>query len=210
MNICQQDEKDISKLFAFLRIQLQNKEKELLELQRKDPYLLAPDSDQIDILIDTIASVQLSTEEGSFVFSSTSDYDDFSPLISACSIDFNSIKTLPSTVWLSQTHSTKQQNEQRTSFFSHLLSLPIKNYLASSFITNTKTSNQFSNRIPLANHLLFMPINAFKPSTNTCTSSEIKHKKELENDMLSIPTNTIKSVLNSESIYSKEYWLQNK
>jgi hypothetical protein len=159
-----------------LQAQLRAKEKELLELQRKDPSLLAPDSDQIDILLDTIASLQLSTQDGSFVFASSSTDDDSSSFTSVCSTDFNSIKALPSTIWLSQSRPMKQQNQQRSSIFSHLLSLPIDAYLPSSFTTIAKKQNH---RIPIVNHLLFMPIDAFKSKSNSSSSIEIKNSKNL-------------------------------
>jgi len=47
MDFNQQDKKDISKVFAFFQSKLNAKEKELLELQRAEPCLLAPDSKQI-------------------------------------------------------------------------------------------------------------------------------------------------------------------
>jgi len=129
------------------------------------------------MLLDAIASLQLSTQDGSFVFASTSDCNDTLPYTSVCSAGFNSIKNLPSTVWLSGSSSVKQQNEQRSSIFNHLLSLPINAYIASS---TSKTQNQYFRRIPMANHLLFMPIDAFKSSSNTCTSMEIKNNKNLK------------------------------
>ena len=127
------------------------------------------------MLLDAITSLQLSTQDGSFVFASTSISKDTSPLTSVCSTDFNSIKTLPSSVWLPQSSSIKQQHKQRSSMFNHLLSLPINAYLASSFETTAKTRNKSFNHIPMVNHLLFMPIEAFKPSYNN-NSMSIKTK----------------------------------
>jgi flagellar biosynthesis GTPase FlhF len=286
MVIDQQDEKDISKVFTFVRAQLQAKEKELLELQQADPCLLPPDSEQIDTLLDAIASLQLSTQEGSFVFASASDEEDTPSYTSDCSTGFDSIKTLPANVWLSpssfvnqqqneqqqkeqqrkeeqqkeeqrqeqqrkeeqqkeeqrkeeqrkeeqrkeqqrkeeeqqkeeqrkeqQRKEEEQKEEQQPSIFSHVLSLPMNNYLSSScpstFQTNVKTQNQSLHRIPVVNHILCMPINAFKsPSPNACTSMEIKNNKNLQMNVLPT-TGSSKSVVDHGMIYSKELWLQN-
>ncbi|CAF3704658.1 unnamed protein product [Rotaria sordida] len=173
---------DISKVFAFLRAQLQTKEKELLELQRVNPCLLAPDSDQIGMVVDAIASLELSTQEGSFVFASTSVYDDALLCTYDCSTGLNSIKTLPSSVWLAQSNPVKQKNEQQSFIFSHLLSLPINAYLASSspfFGTTAKTQNQSLNRIPMINPLLFMPIDTFKASSKISMSTTLKDNKNV-------------------------------
>ncbi len=158
-----------------MRTQLQAKEKELLGLQRTNPCLLAPDPDQVDILLDAIASLQLSTPEGSFVFSSDSDCDDTSSCASVCSVEFNSIKTLPSTVWLPESHLVEQQHGQRSSIADHLLSLPINAYLASS----SKTQNQLIHRSPVVSDLLSMSVDAFKSSSNTSASIEIKNDKNV-------------------------------
>jgi hypothetical protein len=161
--------------------QLQAKEKELLELQRVDPCLSPPDSEQLDLLLDAIASLQLSTQDGSFVFASISDCNDTQSYPSVCSAGFHSIKALPLNVWLPQSTPVKQQHEQRPSIFYHLLELPIRTYLASSwpsvFNTTATTQNQFFHHIPMVNHLLFTPINTFTPSSNTCTSIEINNNK---------------------------------
>jgi hypothetical protein len=68
MDIKHQDKQDISKVFALLRNKLNAKEKELLELQRAQPCLLAPDEQQIDTLVNAISSLHLSTQDGSFIF----------------------------------------------------------------------------------------------------------------------------------------------
>jgi hypothetical protein len=137
---------------------------------------LAPDSDQIDILVDTIASLQLSTQDGSFVFESSSSSNEFPSLTSVRSTGFDSIKTLPFSVWLPQPSPVKQQNNQRLSMVTHILSLPINAYLASS--SNNcklfKTPNQPIHRLPMVNHLFCMPISAFKSSSNTSLSAKIK------------------------------------
>ncbi|CAF1082897.1 unnamed protein product [Rotaria sordida] len=210
MDTCEHNKKDISKVFAFLRAQLQTKEKELLELQRVNPCLLAPDSDQIGMVVDAIASLELSTQEGSFVFASTSVYDDALLCTYDCSTGLNSIKTLPSSVWLAQSNPVKQKNEQQSFIFSHLLSLPINAYLASSspfFGTTAKTQNQSLNRIPMINPLLFMPIDTFKASSKISMSTTLKDNKNVQNNVSSTSEKP-KSILNSEVIFSKEYWLQ--
>jgi cation transport ATPase len=83
-----------------------------------------------------------------------------------------------------QQRKEEQEKEQQPSIFGHVLSLPMNNYLSSSwpstFQTNVKTQNQSLHRIPVVNHILCMPINAFKsPSSNACTSMEIKNNKNL-------------------------------
>jgi len=164
-----------------VRAQLQAKEKELLELQRANPCLLTLDSEQIDLLLDAIDSLQLSTQDGSFIFASSSGCNNTSSYRSVCSTVFNSIKTLPLAVWLPQSAPLKQQHAQRPSIFSHLLSLPIHAYLASSrpssCQTTVTTQNQFFYHIPMYNPLLFMPINTFTSSSNTCTSIEGNNNK---------------------------------
>jgi hypothetical protein len=153
----------------------------LLELQRVDPCLLPPDSEQVDLLLDAITSLQLSTQDGSFVFASISDCNDTPSYPSVCSAGFHSIKALPLNVWLPQSTPVKQQHEQRPSIFYHLLELPIRTYLASSwpsvFNTTATTQNQFFHHIPMVNHLLYMPIDSFMSSSNTCTSIEINNNK---------------------------------
>ncbi|CAF4158976.1 unnamed protein product [Rotaria socialis] len=138
MNTSEYNKKDISKVFAFLRVQLQTKEKELLDLQLADPCLLSPDSDQ----------------EGSFVFASASASDDTSYCTNtkSCSTDFNAIKSLPPSVWLSETNRVEQKNQQQSFIFAHLLSLPIDAYLASTsplLGTTVKTQYRSLCRIPM-------------------------------------------------------------
>ena len=165
-------------MFSFLRAQLQAKEKELLQLQRADPSLLAPELEQIDTLMDAIRSVQLSTQDGSFVFASSSGFDEVSSTRSPSvySTGLESIKNLPTSVWLSPSSSTKEQTRQGASIFNHLLVLPINAYLASSwpstFQPSTKTGNKMVHQLPMMSHLLFMPLNAFKsPLTTTTTTT---------------------------------------
>jgi len=216
MDINQQDKKDVSKVFAFLRSKLNAKEKELLELQRAQSCLLAPDSKQIDILIDVISSLHLSTQDGSFIFASTSNSDDSSSTC-VCSTGVDSIKTLPSTIWLPESKPIKQENEYRLPMVTHLLSLPVNAYIASSSnrptLSSFDTNDQPSNRLPMVSQLLSMPINAFKSSSNNqSTPVEIEEKKETyeerSNDKVSSTIEPPKSILNTETIYSKEYWLR--
>ncbi|CAF4017832.1 unnamed protein product, partial [Rotaria magnacalcarata] len=189
---------DISKVFAFLRVQLQTKEKELLDLQLADPCLLSPDSDQ----------------EGSFVFASASVSDDTSYCTNTkiCSTDFNAIKSLAPSVWLSETNRVEQKNCQQSFIFAHLLSLPIHTYLASTsplLGTTVKTQYRSLCRIPMVNHLLFMPIDAFKVSFKNSMPNKIKTNNNIENNDSSSREKP-KSVLNDEMMLSKEYWLQKK
>ena len=172
-------------MFSSLRAQLQAKEKELLQLQRTNPSLLPPDAEQIGTLIDAVRALQLSTQDGSFVFASDCDYEEVSssspPTIYSTGLE--SIKNLPSSVWLSPTRSTKSQDRQQPSIFDHLFALPIKTFLASSwpstFQTPAKSHTQTTHHTSIASHLLFMPLNAFKspPPTTTSASVEIKNTK---------------------------------
>jgi hypothetical protein len=162
--------------------QLQAKEKELLELQRADPCLLTPDSEQVNLLLDAIASLELSTQDGSFVFASISDCNDIPSYPSVCSAGFRSIKALPLTVWLPQSAPVKEQYEEQPSIFNHLLSLPSDAYLASSWpssceTTTATTQNELFHRNSMFSHLLCMAIDSFKSSSNTCTSIEINNNK---------------------------------
>jgi len=221
MDIDQQDKKDVSKVFAFLRNKLNAKEKELLELQRAEPCLLAPDSKQIDTLLDAISSLHLSTQDGSFIFASTSNSNDSSSSTSICSTGVDSIKTLPSTIWLSESNPLKQENEYRLPMVTHLLSLPINAYVASSSnrptLPSFNTNDQPSNRLPMVSQLLSMPINAFKSSSSSSNNesipAQIEHKKQTvnnnnDNNKISSKTEPPKSILTTESIYSKEHWLR--
>jgi hypothetical protein len=215
MDTEQQDKKDVSKLFVLLRNKLNDKEKELLELQRAEPCLLAPDSKQIDALLDAISSLHLSTQDGSFIVASTSNANQSSSS-SFYSTGVDSIKTLPSTIWLPQTSSVKQekeeQNQYRLPMVTHLLSLPTNAYVKSSS-TSVDTNNQPSNRLPMVNELFSMPISAFKSSSSSSTADksppvQIEEKKETVNQEVSSRiTEPPKSILKSETIYSKEHWL---
>jgi hypothetical protein len=209
----------------------------LLELQRANPCLLAPGSEQIDVLLDAIACLQLSIqdEDGSFVFASNSDYNDTPCDTSVYSDDFNSIKTIPSAVWLYQSAPVKEQ----PSIFNHLLSLPRDAYLASSWPSSCETTvattpNQSFRRNSMFSHLLCMPIDSFKSSSNTCASIEINNNKNSyvyfcnllkylrvvceysifnfifrQSNVLPTTEGTIKSVLDTGADFSKEFWLRN-
>jgi hypothetical protein len=165
------------------------------------------------MLVHAIDSLQLSTQDGSFVFESNFDSNYIPSNASVFSVEFNAIKTLPSSVWLPQSRPVKKQNEQQSSIFDHLLSLPMDAYLASSspsFQTTFKTHNQVFSHIPMANPLLFMSINSFKPSSNHFTFMEIKNNKNLYLENNTLPTaGTSKSLLKTGMIYSKEVWLRN-
>lgn len=172
-------------MFSSLRAQLQAKEKELLQLQRTNPSLLPPDAEQIGTLIDAVRALQLSTQDGSFVFASDCDYEDVSSFSPSpiYSTGLESIKNLPASVWLSPTSSTKQQDRQQPSIFDHIFALPIKTFLASSwpstFQTSAKLHTKTTHPASIASHLLFMPLNAFKspPATTTSASVEMKSAK---------------------------------
>jgi hypothetical protein len=159
------------------------KEKELLELQKAEPGLLAPDSKQIDTLLDVISSLHLSTQESSFILASISNSGD-----SSCLTGVESIKTFPSTIQLPESISVKQEKEQQNEYtlpmVTHLLSLPINAYVASStnhsILPSSDMNDQPSNRLPMVNQLLSMPINAFKSSSNNNSKPvEIEEKKEM-------------------------------
>jgi len=160
-----------------------------------------------------------------FFFASTSNSNDSSCSTSVYSTGVDSIKTLPSTVWLPESIPVKQekeqQNEYRLPMVSHLLSLPVNAYVASSSNRSTlpsfETEDQPLNRLPMVNQLLSMPINAFKSSSNIqpineTTPVEIEDKKEPVNNNNNNKVSSIpeppKSILDTETIYSKEYWLR--
>jgi len=210
-------------VFALLRAKLNAKEKELLELQRAEPCLLAPDCKQIQTLVDGISSLHLSTQEGSFVFASNGS----SSSTAVCSTGVDVIKTLPSTVWIRESIPIKQaedqKNEYRLPMVTHLLSLPLNAYVASSSNrplvpsseTAVETKVEPSNRLPMVSQLLSMPINAFKSSSNIQPTKDsasvvIEDKKETvnNNNKMSMEKEAPKSILSSETIYSKEHWLR--
>jgi hypothetical protein len=221
-NANEHDEKDISKVFSRLRAHLYAKEKELLELQRADPSLLAPDSAQIGTLLDTIGSLHLSTPEGNFALASVSP-SDASTGTPICSTGVDSIKVWPSTVWLPDPTSTapipqeEEQNSRRLPMVTHLFSLPINAYIASSssptvpppILATIEVEDQPSNRLPMVSQLLSMPINAFVTSSvSTPKAPETSKDTVIKNTNVSSATPTVKSVLSTETVYSKEYWLR--
>ncbi|CAF1419289.1 unnamed protein product [Adineta steineri] len=216
MDFHNQDKKDISKVFAFLRSKLNAKEKELLELQRAEPCLLAPDCEQINILIDAISSLHLSTQDGSFLFASNSDNSSSSSCsTSTCSTGVDSIKTLPSTIWLPESVPEKP-NDYRLPMVTHLLSLPVSAFVASSSNSSTlssiKSKDEPSNRLPMVSQLLSMPLSAFKSSSSNdqlikeTLPTKIEDKKQIINNNNN--NFSSKSIFESEPIYSKEHWLR--
>lgn len=222
MDSNQQDKKDISKSFALLRSKLNAKEKELLELQRAQPCLLAPDSEQIDELINLISSLQLSTQDGSFLFPSTTTNESSS--ISPCSTGVETIKTLPSNIWLPEVSVSNEQeqvtNAHRLPMVTHLLSLPVSAYIASSSNRSTlpsieTKSSEPSNRLPMVSQLLSMPISAFKSTSNTqqindSQPMQVEDKKEkvVIDKKLTSSVEPVKSIFETEPVYSKEHWLR--
>jgi hypothetical protein len=175
---------------VLLRNKLNAKEKELLELQRAQPSLLAPDAQQIDAFIDAISSLHLSTQDGSFIFASNSN-ESSSTATTVCSTGVDSITTLPSTTWLSESKS--EENELRLPMVTHLLSLPFNAFvkLSSSSPSTTSTptpaptpvdtSDQPPNRLPMVSELLSMPIDAFRSSSSSDKKSlpmPIEEKKQ--------------------------------
>ncbi|UJR24774.1 hypothetical protein I4U23_006148 [Adineta vaga] len=219
----QQDKKDISKSFALLRSKLNAKEKELLELQRAQPSLLAPDSEQIDELINLISSLQLSTQEGSFLFPSTIASNE-STSTATCSTGVDTIKTLPSNIWLPEVSSPIEQEQTKTTYrlpmVSHLLSLPVSAYVASTSNRSTIPSIEAkpyepSNRLPMVSQLLSMPISAFKSTSNIqqindSSSIQVEDKKEkvVIDKKLTSSIEPVKSIFETEPTYSKEHWLR--
>ena len=163
-------------MFVLLRNKLNAKEKELLELQRAQPNLLAPDEQQIDAFIDAISSLHLSTQDGSFIFASNSN-ESSSNSTTVCSTGVDTIKTLPTTTWLPEAK-PEQENGYRLPMVTQLLSLPFNAFVkssSSSLNTSTPTAtptpvdtkDQPPNRLPAVSQLLSMPINAFRsPSSN--------------------------------------------
>ncbi|CAF1116825.1 unnamed protein product [Adineta ricciae] len=233
MDLQQQDDKNISKIFTLLRSKLNAKEKELLELQRAQPCLLAPDREQIDALVNLISSLQLSTQDGSFIFPSTTTATTTTTVIAnessstpICSTGVDTIKTLPSNIWLpSITIPIKEEepkNEYRLPMVSHLLSLPVSAYVASCSPNHSTVETkpaEPSHRLPMVSQLLSMLINAFKSSSSSSTDTpqlndvkpmEIEDKTEKltidKHETLSVEP--MKSIFEVEPTYSKEHWLR--
>jgi len=188
-----QDNKDISKVFSQIRSKLNEKEKELLELQRSEPSLLAPDTEQIETLFNLISSIHLSTADGSFLVPSPQDDSSNRSTLTYPSTGIQTIKTLPSNIWLKE--KALQNNDDDTSalrlpLVSQLFSMSPKAFIASSSTITTDVSpvnsmkvnemknDQPTNRLPMVNELLSMPIDAFKPS-NKSQSSDITTKIQI-------------------------------
>ena len=158
-------------------------------MQRAQPCLSGPDREQVTALVDRISSLHLSTEEGSFIFASNSPSDVCTSTF-VCSTGIDSIKGLPTSIWLPNSTDVKEKRQQekaqyRLPMVDHLLSLPVNAFVSSSSSCSTLKSSettienqdQTPNRLPMVNQLLSMPINAFKSSSNTKTidpSSSVK------------------------------------
>ena len=73
---------------------------------------MVPDYEQIDIVIETITSLHLVTEEGSFLFTSDSitDPNEVPSLPTLTGID--SIKRLPSDLWLSSSNCMESRKDR--------------------------------------------------------------------------------------------------
>ena len=173
-----------------------------MEFQRAQPCLLAPDSQQIDGLIDRISSLHLSTQDGSFVFASTSN--ESSTIVYSTGVD--SIKTLPSTTWL--VDPTIQQNQYRLPMVTQLLSLPVSAFVKSSsssipsnnsIVTSVTKEDEPSNRLPMVSQLMAMPISAFRSSKQIPTSTSVTTDSQPENrfpmvtQMMNMPISAFRS-----------------
>ncbi len=90
-------------------------------------------------LWNTISSLHLSTQDGSFIFASNSNKSSSNSTI-VCSTGVDSIKTLPSTSWLPESKPVEQENEYRLPMVTHLLSLPFNAFVKSSSPLNPSTS----------------------------------------------------------------------
>lgn len=225
MDSHRQNEKDVSNVFNFLRSKLNAKEKELLELQRAEPCLLAPDQKQIEMLVDAISSLHLSTQDGSFVVAPKAVSDHCSST-AVCPTGVNDIKTLPSTVWLSKSEHIGREEDDKQPFrlpmVTHLLSLPLHAFVISSSNTSklpaldesVQNTSEPSNRLPAVSQLLSMPMSAFKSTNSIQSKNETPLAKIEESTTIinskddSVPRQeTATSILTTGSIYSKEYWL---
>ena len=166
-------------MFAELRTKLNEKEKELLELQRAEPSLLAPESTQTTVLFEAISSLHLSTQDGAFFFAPATTNTVVQGRSSSTGVD--SIKTLPSNVWLAERKSRKGDEPQaaRLPMVSHLLSLPVSAFLSSNSTTTTTVE---TTRLPVIAEPLPTPVETIKSSP--------------------------KSLLDGETVYSKEFWLR--
>ena len=98
--------KTLGELFGQLRAELGEKERELSELQRRDASLLVPDAEQIDGLRAVIASLHLSTVDGSFVFFASAE--EKRPIDTG----MQAIKDLPRSMWI-RSASAPMQQERR-------------------------------------------------------------------------------------------------
>jgi hypothetical protein len=219
-SISHYNEKNVSKVFNLIRAHLEAKEKELLELQRANSSLLAPDPHQIDMILDNIASLHLSTQDGLFAFTSLS-LSESDTSTNVCSTGVASIKVQPSSVWLPPPCLVTQPIVNRLPMVSHILSLPINAYLASSSPPPppapvpspviAEVEDQSSNRLSMVTQLLSMPINAFVSSSSRPTAMPTVNTNETVNTKMPSTTTTTtaaKSILTTDSIYSKDNWLR--
>lgn len=93
------DVKTLRARFGELRAQLDDKERELSEFQRRDASLRPPDEQQINALSAAIASLHLSTEDGAFLF--FSENDEHSKMTrSTINTGMQAIKDLPRSTWI--------------------------------------------------------------------------------------------------------------
>jgi len=189
-----------------IRAKLNEKEKELLELQRSNSCLTVPDGEQIDKIVDLISSLALTTQDGSFSFHSKFT-DNSSTRVHSTGVD--SIRTLPTTDWLSQTN----QNQHRLPMVSHLLSLPIDAFVQ----PKTATNESKSLRLPVVDELLSKPIDAFVQSNSNSNSLRLP----VVDQLFSMPIKAFtskenvdekkpSSLLDNQSVYSKEHWLKSQ
>ena len=172
-------------MFFDIRTRLNAKEKELLELQRIEPSLLGPDSIQIETLINSINSLHLSTQDGSFLFASnTNENSENLSVTNNQSINetgIQAIKTLPSTIWLSDQNLNKtNENPYRLPMVTHLLSLPLNSYLSSSSTKNQSIefNDEPMHRLPMVTSLLSTPLDLFRVTNNSSQHSNISQTSQ--------------------------------
>lgn len=154
---------------------------------------MAPDTEQIETLFNLISSIHLSTADGSFLVPSTHDDLSNRSTLTYPSTGIQTIKTLPSNIWLKEKPSQNPDEDTsalRLPLVSQLFSMSPKAFIASpstmttdvspvnSMKINEMKNDQPTNRLPMVNELLSMPIDAFKPS-NKSQSSDITTKVQI-------------------------------
>ena len=94
--------KSLRALFGGIRAQLDDKERELNEVQWRDASLRPPDEQQMNALSAVIASLHLSTEDGSFVFFSEDAEHPKTATTKRSPINtgMQAIKDLPRSTWI--------------------------------------------------------------------------------------------------------------